>query len=376
MLLINGRDTFFHILKFLSYNQDSHKIRYLNRSYSLFEKDELQKYSYIIHPHGLSRGYFPGEILKSKVMYINGVRHGLFTDFYENGKIRSEYKYENGKIHGSYKVWNETGILIEEHNYYNDLENGFQKTFFLNGQVESEIMYIEGKQNGEYKLYYKNGRLSECCNISTENRYKIVKKKYLDDEKNTLFSLENYLNKSYEGPQKVWYDNGLLKSVINYKEDQKDGLTTIWNNNGLLMTVENYYQDHLRGIVKYCYGKVIPADEEYNLRSYDHISRRYLRWYKIIIDKKPRIYNYETQEKYVRKIWNDNGNLSFFEMELKSILYKPACSIKREWNIDGILINEKIFNKPNNYIEKYSDNFYNIEYNMKYDASEFNEFEN
>lgn len=46
------------------------------------------------------------------MMWIGGCPHGLYQEWYENGKPKYTYNIDSGSKRGEYKEWAETGELI------------------------------------------------------------------------------------------------------------------------------------------------------------------------------------------------------------------------------------------------------------------------
>jgi len=53
--------------------------------------------------------------------YLDGERHGLWRDYYEDGVKSAEGNYVNGRKEGICKWWWENGELKEESNYVDGL---------------------------------------------------------------------------------------------------------------------------------------------------------------------------------------------------------------------------------------------------------------
>ena len=59
--------------------------------------------------------YFKGsDQIQIKAKTKKGTLHGKFTEYYKNGKIRSQGKYRKGKKSGRWKYYNHEGILTEK----------------------------------------------------------------------------------------------------------------------------------------------------------------------------------------------------------------------------------------------------------------------
>jgi len=122
--------------------------------------------------------------LISKNNYKNGVFHGPYETYYDNGKVYSKGIYQNGKIQGLVKVFYKNGLVKEEGlyrdglrvgefksyyddgtlaihtNYKNGLRQGYTKLFDKAGNLAERGEYLMGGKNGEWKKYWENGEVA------------------------------------------------------------------------------------------------------------------------------------------------------------------------------------------------------------------------
>lgn len=85
--------------------------------------------------------------LHKTISLVNGVRHGDYKEYHENGNIKVSVNYDSGKYHGPY------------------LE------FYSNGNIAFETYYNLGIQTGETKLYYKYGQLFREVKLGDNSEY-------------------------------------------------------------------------------------------------------------------------------------------------------------------------------------------------------------
>ncbi|MCK5478054.1 MAG: hypothetical protein KAI44_03985, partial [Methylococcales bacterium] len=52
--------------------------------------------------------------------YKNGVKHGLWIDWHENGQVKVEGNFINGKREGLVTIWNKEGEKVSETMYKDD----------------------------------------------------------------------------------------------------------------------------------------------------------------------------------------------------------------------------------------------------------------
>ena len=76
---------------------------------------------------------------------LDGKKHGLHIDWYENGQLLYEYNYKNGKFHGLLRVWHKNGQLSLECNYIDGQEHGLSREWHEDGQLWMKCNYVNGR---------------------------------------------------------------------------------------------------------------------------------------------------------------------------------------------------------------------------------------
>ncbi|QQR86285.1 MAG: hypothetical protein IPJ76_17105 [Flavobacteriales bacterium] len=100
---------------------------------------------------------YPDGKVKSRIEYLNMVRHGKGTWFYPDGSKEQEGQYVNGDAHGAWKGWHPNGKIRFERTYDMDELTGVSKFYTLEGLLESEDTYENGWSTG-YKEFHRNGK--------------------------------------------------------------------------------------------------------------------------------------------------------------------------------------------------------------------------
>jgi antitoxin component YwqK of YwqJK toxin-antitoxin module len=190
--------------------------------------------------NGESSFYYPNGALKTKGLYVDGLKQGNWFFYYDNGSLKSTPSYQAGRRIGLYKTYYANGKLesaseydkncqlISVYDYYEDskfqwsiekIKNSklyLNKTFYPNGQLADEFtsqINIDDKgtdhsvQDGQIKRYYENGTL-KCDGF--------------------------YDNGKAEGAFKFYYDTGELYAVVRYKNNEKIGDDVFYEKNGTI----------------------------------------------------------------------------------------------------------------------------------------------
>lgn len=61
---------------------------------------------------GVTKKWYPNKMLMEHRTYLNGMKNGLQSVFWENGKKKFEFTAVNDRYEGELKEWNEDGLLI------------------------------------------------------------------------------------------------------------------------------------------------------------------------------------------------------------------------------------------------------------------------
>ncbi len=113
----------------------------------------------------------------------------------------------NGLKHGTWVEYSNDGLITSLTNYRNGLKHGIALTFSNRSEVETKANYYNDQLEGEYVVY---------------NRRKIK-------------SITTYAGGKMHGPKKSFYDNGTLQEDSNYKDGIMHGEAKYYNNQGELL---------------------------------------------------------------------------------------------------------------------------------------------
>ena len=348
--------------------------------------------------------------------YKNGVKEGVCKAYYENNQLKYESTYENGNKNGLFKSWFQNGKINEEGNYKSGKKNGIWKTWFENDCPESEIQFINDEQiiakwwfdNYQLKIernkngiteddnmillsrgWYRNGQLnSETKSIKNNGQIirtewhlngRIEKKEFTDIDK-TKYLFE-----------RIFYENGLIKSERNYKVGYKKekhlvagekterefkfpikinhGTHKYWFENGKISYLEGFKDNKHHGKHKRWYRNGQLNSESYFV---DGKMNEFYKWW----DSRG---NLKTSKIYKngrlieeKGIFKDYYELIFFRFE--DGYNKRILEYRKH---DGQLLPKSEWPKPNkpNYNESYdsgfNDTYYNDQLDMDQQSPEF-----
>jgi uncharacterized protein len=120
----------------------------------------------------LQISYYSDGKLKSRQMYSEGVKNGLFETYHSNGQLHETFNLKSGLLDGDYKFYYANGKLFREGTFKNDKDNGKSIRYYENGNKWIEELYKNGILDGEVKKYDKNGRLIKTLKFEKGKKIK------------------------------------------------------------------------------------------------------------------------------------------------------------------------------------------------------------
>lgn len=104
--------------------------------------------------------YDDGKILET-INYTDGKQNGERTSYFPSGKIMIKENIVNNANNGAYIAYNEDGSKNQEGFYKDNKMDGVWKTYYQgqNNVLQYEAVFKDGGYNGMYKEYYPNGKL-------------------------------------------------------------------------------------------------------------------------------------------------------------------------------------------------------------------------
>lgn len=97
--------------------------------------------------------------------YYDGLRNGVWTEYYPTGVIKTSSGYRNGKLHGTYLSADNRGQIVEKVDFIDGLKDGIYYKYDR-GKVVHEMNYSNDAIQGLFRRYYSNGNLQEESNYS------------------------------------------------------------------------------------------------------------------------------------------------------------------------------------------------------------------
>ena len=159
--------------------------------------------------------------------FKDGKMHGLSTEWYENGRKKSEINYKDGKV-ATVVVWKPNGEKCPITNVKGG--NGVEAEYFEK-QTEPNrfcwaLIYMDGK-----KISWRPRQVSW-------------------HENGQMRFVASFLGEKRDGQWIEWFENGQMRFQGNFKDDNKDGPWTYWHENGRKQSEEIFRDGKLDGLAK------------------------------------------------------------------------------------------------------------------------------
>lgn len=102
--------------------------------------------------------------------YKNGKKEGVWTSYFNNGKIKQILNYSNGNPDGETIFYYKNGNIREAGTWKNNRWVGDYKTYYANGNLKNHFTYnLQGVKNGEQIYFHENGVISVKGNWKNGN---------------------------------------------------------------------------------------------------------------------------------------------------------------------------------------------------------------
>ena len=197
--------------------------------------------------------YLKSNALKLEGNYLNGLKHGFFTHYFENGNVYKKENFLKGELVGDLLEFNRDGILIYKKSFKND---GFIYTsFYKDSKIKLVGEFIGEYMHGKWVEYHKNGSIKSEKIYNNGLIDSTKTKDYIDtllsDDalkiKQSEFFLENQkgtssldFNQIEDGEHIIYSDKKNQKIIENYLNNKLNGSWTIFHESGRVLMKRFY----------------------------------------------------------------------------------------------------------------------------------------
>lgn len=157
----------------------------------------------------LQNEYYPDGKIKITETYRNGIPEGIRREYSEDGQILKSFIYSNGKITGE-------GIIKED-----GVKEGLWKEYYSDSTLKSEGEYKDDKKTGEWKYFYPDGKLEQAGKYTGSGKFTGKWKWFFPSGQ--LMLEEEYLNGMKDGMHIEYDESGKITEEGEYVKDLEDG---------------------------------------------------------------------------------------------------------------------------------------------------------
>ncbi len=214
--------------------------------------------------NGTVKLYYENGNIKKTLNYSNGVTNGKVTEYDENGFKTAEYNSINDQINGLLTYFEDNKISYTA-TYQNGVKNGIFTQFYYTDDNEKIFLkesgqYLNDKKNGTWKTFYSSDKTENP--IRYFNYINDIKEGQFQKFQNDSLIIGHFKNDKLDGNYKIYYDfkRSLFGGEVNtnisdllligegqYKEDQKTGYWKEYSISGSLISDGNYSNDKQQG---------------------------------------------------------------------------------------------------------------------------------
>ena len=127
---------------------------------TLIDKDGL-KY----HPE--TKELYSGEVFQNRMdggkefegSYMDGLKNGLWTGWYENGNKRSEKTFKDGTLDGLYTSWYDNGQKETKGSFKDKFPDGLYTVWYKNGQKAISGYFESGEPVDIWAWWDQTGKI-------------------------------------------------------------------------------------------------------------------------------------------------------------------------------------------------------------------------
>jgi antitoxin component YwqK of YwqJK toxin-antitoxin module len=153
--------------------------------------------------------------------------HGKFTEFHDNGKLKTQGQFKEGNPDGSWRYFHFNGRVYEQGIYRNNIKDSLWQQWDDQGKLTKESLYDYSADNPfapvREKEYNALGLLVKSKEVNTEKQAILQEwspqGKLMRYVRYSTGMQMNWNNTDYREFEKTWYDNGQVKSIHNKRSD-------------------------------------------------------------------------------------------------------------------------------------------------------------
>lgn len=124
--------------------------------------------------NGKCEELYPSGAVHYRINFKAGIKHGLYEEFYENGKLKAQANYNNWDLLGESIRYYPNGIIALKI-VTDSIGNGTLTRYFESGKIKAKGFYTRGFETGTWKIFDEHGHL--ISEVEQDNYEDLLKRK-------------------------------------------------------------------------------------------------------------------------------------------------------------------------------------------------------
>lgn len=194
----------------------------------------------------------------------DGLKHGVWKEFFPNGKVKTEYNYNHGILDGLIKEYNQKGELVLANRYENDsiIDNNVD----IEESVEIRNLYYDLYDDKDEPIVKFTGAYKEGIPIGVhrffDEKGNVNSSKLYDSKGNLMGSGVVDMEGNKRGEWTFYYETGEIRSKGLYSENEREGLWKFYYKDGKTEQIGEYKKGKYDGTWKWYFQDGSLAREE------------------------------------------------------------------------------------------------------------------
>lgn len=193
--------------------------------------------------HGRAEFFDEKGNLKEAGMILGGIRQGVWSAYYPNGKVFSTGKYR-GLSEGEWVFYHENGTVKSRGRMENGKRQGVWESHYPDGTKENRESYRDDLRHGEFTAYYPDGSPMRQAHYRNDS----LNGDFVDyNEEKKIIARGLYRGNRREGPWTLAKSSGVPAEEGSYMAGLRNGNWRTFDEQGALSAVYTYRNDSLHG---------------------------------------------------------------------------------------------------------------------------------
>lgn len=190
------------------------------------------------------RFYDDTDQLRIEGSYADGLKTGLWTEYYPDGQKKSQFQYVDGVKHGPAKAWFANGQLEHNGEWERGKKTGNWTEWYESGAYKQTYRYEDGKEHGPYEWDTEEGEKRARGEFKHGVRHGQWTWWNGDTYQRTV---RGYSNGFQHGEEAAWYENGQLAYRRHWSDGKRHGDEVEFHPDGSPKTEATWKHDYPNG---------------------------------------------------------------------------------------------------------------------------------